>query len=87
MTRNSMLCLGLLATVLAFGCGKKEEAPPATPPANTQEVAPAPAPQAVGGACTKDCGGTLVTITCAEGETPMCECGPPPAASCAPPKP
>jgi len=85
MTRNKLLCLGLLAAVMVAACGK-EEAAPATP-GNTQEVAPAPAPQAVGGSCSKDCAGTAVAITCAEGETPICECGPPPVASCVPPKP
>lgn len=84
--RNTVLCLGLLAVMFAAACGKKEEAPPATP-GNTQEVAPAPAPQAVGGSCSKDCAGTKVEIICAEGETPVCECGPPAVASCAPPKP
>ena len=86
MTRNTVLCIGLLAAVLSAACGKKEEPPVA--PAQGQQAAPAPAPQAVGDSCSKDCGGgNVVAITCAEGETPSCECGPPPVASCRVPAP
>lgn len=84
MNRNAPLMIGLLAATLIAACGKKEEQAPAAAPAvpQAETTAPAPAPQAVGDACTQNCGTTVVTIQCAAGETPVCDCGPPPAASC-----
>ena len=80
----------LLAVVaLAAGCGKQEEAPQAPAAvAPAAEVAPAPPAQAIGDACSQDCGGGKVaTIQCAAGETPVCDCAATPNALCKVPAP
>jgi hypothetical protein len=82
---RSLLSALAIAVVLAAGCGKKEEAPqaPATPAAPAAPVQPAPPPQAVGDSCSQDCGGGKVaSITCAQGETPVCDCQATPNALC-----
>lgn len=77
-----------IATILVLAlsaCGKQEQqqAPPAAPAASAATVAPAPPPQALGDSCSKDCGGgNVISIQCAAGETPVCECGASPMASC-----
>jgi hypothetical protein len=83
MTRIALAGFALALATLA-GCGKQEEpAPPAPAPATQAEpVAPAPPPQAVGESCSRDCGGTTISIQCAEGETPVCDCAATPQASC-----
>lgn len=74
-----------LALVTLTGCGKQEDAAPAAPAPVPQQAAPAipaPPPQAIGESCSKDCGGTAISIQCAEGETPVCDCAATPQASC-----
>jgi hypothetical protein len=81
MNPKTFLALGLLAAMLAAGCGKKEEAP-ALPPGGIT-AAPAPPAQAVGESCSQDCGGgKKAAIQCAQGETPVCDCAATPNAVC-----
>jgi hypothetical protein len=83
---NRIASAGLaLALVALAGCGKQEEQAPAAPQVAPQAapVAPAPPPQAVGESCSQDCGGgTVISIQCAEGETPVCDCAAQPQAVC-----
>lgn len=73
------------AVAILAGCGKQEESAPAAPAA---VVAPAPAAQPIGEACSQDCGGGKVAaIQCAAGETPVCDCAATPNALCKVPAP
>lgn len=72
---RSGLLASLLLAGLASGCQQQPE--PAAP------SAPASDAQAIGESCSQDCGGGKVAaITCAEGETPVCDCGATPSAAC-----
>lgn len=84
MNRIALVGLALALAGLA-ACGKKDEEPAPTAPqpaAESAPVAPAPPPQAIGESCSKDCGGTQISIQCAQGETPVCDCAATPQASC-----
>jgi hypothetical protein len=84
MNRIALAGLALVLAGLA-ACGKKDEAAaPAAPApaAQSAPVAPAPPPQAIGESCSQDCGGTTISIQCAAGETPVCDCAATPQASC-----
>ena len=84
MSRSPLIASVILAGLIA-GCGKQEEPAAPAPPVPVPQsapVAPAPPPQAVGDSCSKDCGGTAISIQCAEGETPVFDCAATPQASC-----
>ena len=78
------IALAVMALAGLAACGKQEEAavPAAAPATQAAPVAPAPPPQAIGESCSQDCGGTTISIQCAEGETPVCDCAATPQASC-----
>jgi hypothetical protein len=83
---NRIVVAGVaLALVTLAGCGKQEDPAPTPPipvPPSSAPVAPAPPPQAVGESCSLQCGATTISIQCAEGETPVCDCAVSPPASC-----
>lgn len=71
----------VLALACLAACGREEEA--AAPATAVPQAAPTvPAPRAIGESCSQDCGGTTISIQCAEGETPVCDCAATPQASC-----
>lgn len=83
-----LIPVALLAAYLLLGRSEPEAPAPAAVPDSVtypQGHAPAAPDQPVGGSCSVDCSGSSVAITCAEGETPVCDCAATPASQCLPP--
>ncbi len=83
-----LIPVALLAAYLLLGRSEPEPAAPAPVPDSVtypQGRAPSAPDQPVGSSCRVDCAGSTVAITCAEGETPVCDCTASPASQCLPP--
>lgn len=75
------------ATTLVM-CGRTPESVPVAAPETPAIIdhTPAAPDTPVGESCSADCGnGVIAAITCAEGETPVCNCQATPQTQCLPP--